>query len=141
SRLTPNRGARRITTYPPGIPGPALDLQDSHPAMSLVYHLATPADWQKDPDEPYRPASLASEGFIHCSHAHQVAWAANTFYGRAPELLVLHIDPARLSAPLRDEPGGPGGELFPHIHGPLDRSAVVAVTPLVRESGAWVFRA
>jgi uncharacterized protein (DUF952 family) len=121
--------------------GCVLDLQDSHHPMPLVYHLATPADWEKDPEQPYRPGSLASEGFIHCSHAHQVAWAANKFYAAPPELLVLHIDAARLSVPLRDEPGGPGGELFPHIHGPLDRSAVVAVTPLVREAGAWVFRA
>jgi uncharacterized protein (DUF952 family) len=108
--------------------------------MALVYHLVSPLDWEKDPDQDYRPASLAVEGFIHCSHAHQVAWAANTFYPAVPDLLVLHIDPARLRSPLRDEPGGPGTELFPHIHGPLQRSAVVAVVPLPREAGRWSFR-
>jgi ribosomal protein S18 acetylase RimI-like enzyme len=42
------------------------------------------------------------------------------------------VDPARLSAPLRAEPGlpdDPDGMLFPHLYGPLPTSAVVATVP------------
>jgi uncharacterized protein (DUF952 family) len=110
--------------------------------MEAIYHLVTPSAWQADPGEDYRAASLPSEGFIHCSFARQVAWAANRFYADAEQLLVLEIDPSHLVAPLRVEPpsGSAGGELFPHIHGPLNRAAVVKEHALRRgDDGRWVF--
>jgi choline monooxygenase len=107
--------------------------------MTLIYHLVAPADWRKGPADDYRAASLDTEGFIHCSYAAQVAGSANRFYASAGELLVLTIDPARLGAPLKVEPAGTG-ELFPHIYGPLNRSAVVSAQPLQREpDGRWAF--
>jgi uncharacterized protein (DUF952 family) len=69
---------------------------------------------------------------------------ANRFYRDVPgDFLVLVIDPARLTAPLRDEPASPGdavgrwrdltsGHLFPHIYGPLNRDAIVEVRPAGR---------
>jgi len=107
--------------------------------MALVYHLVTPAAWEQAPADDYRAASLATEGFIHCSYAGQVAGSANRFYAGADELLVLAIDPQRLSQALRAEPAG-SGELFPHIYGPINRSAVVAVRSLQRGAdGRWAF--
>lgn len=109
--------------------------------MKPIYHLVVPADWDAGATEPYRAASLATEGFIHCSYRQQVGWAANRFYAAVPELLVLEIDPTRLSSPVRDEDAG-WGELFPHIYGPLDRAAVVAVQRLQRGAdGKWMFPA
>lgn len=107
--------------------------------MPDVYHLATKAAWEASPGEDYRADSLETEGFIHCSYAHQVAGAANRFYAGAGELSVLRIDPARLASPLKEEPAG-SGELFPHIYGPINRAAVLAVLPLSRDAaGRWVF--
>jgi glutathione S-transferase len=107
--------------------------------MADVFHLVLPSSWEARPHEDYRAASLDTEGFIHCSYAHQVAASANRFYADADELLVLHIDPARLTSPLKAEPAK-SGELFPHLHGPLNRSAVVSVRPLARDaSGMWAF--
>jgi uncharacterized protein (DUF952 family) len=107
--------------------------------MRRIYHLVPRAEWERTPDAPYRPASLAAEGFIHCANADQVAWAANKFYAGAGDLLVLTIDAARLTSPLRDEDAG-GGESFPHIYGPLDRDVVVAAVPLTRDADRkWVF--
>jgi uncharacterized protein (DUF952 family) len=107
--------------------------------MPPIYHLATPEAWATHPAEDYRAASLESEGFIHCSSAHQVAWAANRFCRDAAALLVLEIETARLTSPLRIEPAG-SGEEFPHVYGPINRSAVVAVVPLTRGSaGEWLF--
>jgi uncharacterized protein (DUF952 family) len=45
--------------------------------------------------------------------------------------VLLHIDPARLQAPVRYENLEGGRELFPHVYGPVPVSAVVDVTPLL----------
>jgi uncharacterized protein (DUF952 family) len=106
--------------------------------MDRVYHLVIRSRWEADPTADYRADSLESEGFIHCSLAAQVARSANRFYAEAEDLLLLEIDPDLLSSPLRHEPAG-SGELFPHIHGPINRSAVVAVHVMKREGGSWIF--
>jgi uncharacterized protein (DUF952 family) len=109
--------------------------------MGTIYHLVLRPIWEANPDQPYRADSLKTEGFIHCSSAAQVVGAANRFYANAQDLLVLHVDPAKLTSPVREEPAG-SGELFPHIHGPLNRDAVVRVEPLTRGAdGSWQFTA
>lgn len=107
--------------------------------MNLIYHLVLPTHWDAAATEPYRAESLEKEGFIHCSHRPQVAWAANRFYTQAADLLALEVDPARLTSAVRDEDAG-WGEKFPHIYGPLNRDAVVAVHRLRRNGeGRWEF--
>ena len=107
--------------------------------MRRIYHLVLRSAWERSPDRPYAADSLASEGFIHCSNAGQVAGSANRFFADQTDVLVLEIDPDRLTSPLRDEPGG-AGELYPHVYGPINRDAVVAVHPLRRGAdGLWAF--
>jgi uncharacterized protein (DUF952 family) len=107
--------------------------------MRTMYHLVLRRLWEQKAAEPYRADSLPREGFIHCSFAEQVAWAANRFYSDAEDLLLLHIDPERLTSPVREEPCETG-EIFPHIYGPLNREAVVRVEALTRGAdGLWQF--
>ena len=107
--------------------------------MRFIYHLVPKAAWGTAPPGPFRAPSLESEGFIHCSNREQVARSANKFYADELEMLVLAIDPARLSSELRDEEGRPG-ELFPHIYGPIDREAIIEVIGLIRgPDGRWQF--
>ena len=109
--------------------------------MRTIYHLVLRHVWDENAQQPYRPASLADEGFIHCSFAHQVADSANRFYATAVDLLVLHIDAERLTSPVREEASGTG-EIFPHIYGPLNRDAVGTAEPLTRGPvGSWQFSA
>jgi uncharacterized protein (DUF952 family) len=92
--------------------------------------------------EPLRPASLAAEGFIHCTVETVVLLdIANRFYRDAPgDFLVLVIDREQVAAPVKFEapippplPEDPiAGHLFPHIYGPLNRDAIVAVRPARR---------
>jgi uncharacterized protein (DUF952 family) len=97
--------------------------------MSLICHIITRDDWATaQAAAAYTAASLASEGFIHCSTPAQVPATAARFYAGRSDLLLLAIDPARLTAELRYEEGEPG-VLFPHIYGPLNLTAVVAVHP------------
>ncbi len=106
--------------------------------MEPVYHLVLPALWNDPAQADYRAASLASEGFIHCSYAGQVEASADRFYATAERLLVLRIDPGRLSSPMKVEPAG-SGEMFPHVYGPINRDAVAAVLEMRREGGTLVF--
>lgn len=102
----------------------------------MIFHIAEESDWQAAQiSGEYRISArgrtLAEEGFIHASHRDQVLGVAEAFYADAGPLLLLSIDPARLSAPVRDEEVAPG-TVFPHIYGPIELDAVVAVAPLDR---------
>ena len=104
--------------------------------MSWIYHIATRSDWeQARRDGVYTTSTvgrtLAQEGFIHASQAAQVAGVANAFYRDSPdELVLLVIDTGRVRAEIRHE-DVPGADVpFPHIYGPLNADAVVAVRAL-----------
>ena len=66
------------------------------------------------------------DGFIHMSSGHQVAGTLAKHYPGQEDLLLLAVDPVRLGPGLRWEPSR-DGERFPHLYGPLDLSAIVAV--------------
>ena len=105
--------------------------------MRAIYHLTPPEVWTSAPEGPFSASSLASEGFIHCSYRDQAVQIANMFYVEAPSLIALEVNLARLSAKVVDEDSG-SGELFPHVYGPIDRAAITATIPLVRDkAGNW----
>lgn len=105
----------------------------------LIYHMLAADDWAAaPPDAPYRAASLASEGFIHCSGNHATLLAVgNSFYRSRPgDWIVLVIDEEAVDAPVQWDPVGE--TRFPHIYGPLNRSAVVEVVDFPRtDDGAF----
>jgi uncharacterized protein (DUF952 family) len=104
-----------------------------------IYHIVCASDWNANDPAPYRAASLALEGFIHCSYAHQVARVANHYFAAAPDLLVLAMDADQVYEMLRHEDNGLG-ECFPHIYGPVDRDAIASVRELHRDAqGMWLF--
>lgn len=73
-----------------------------------------------------------AEGFVHLSHPDQVALPANRLLAGRDDLLLLVVDPARLAAEVRWEPGVPGDPAsmrFPHLYGPLPTAAVTSVVP------------
>lgn len=157
-------------TAPPGapaqgcegtVPGPDVDAQkavdvadDDEQARDdrVICHLVGRTAWSVGA-AGYRPASLGTEGFIHFSAPGQIVGTANRFYAGRDDLLLVVVDPERLTAPLRWEPpaavapaalvaaalvaasGLATGELFPHLYGPIDAGAVVAVIPFPPGSG------
>jgi len=94
--------------------------------MPKIYHITT----RKESDDAaqrgrYAPASLAADGFIHCSHAHQ--------------LVVIEIDPAKLHCEVLEENAEGGAEKFPHIYGEVPWSSVERVLSLAAgPDGAFV---
>lgn len=97
----------------------------------MIYHLTTRSAWSAAlATGTYAPASLAAEGFIHCSTAAQYLATANLYFRGAPDLLVLAIDESSL--PIRFEPpaGSSRPDLFPHLYAPLPLTSVVRAIPL-----------
>jgi uncharacterized protein (DUF952 family) len=104
--------------------------------MQHIYHLAPAARWRGWPDTlPYLPAEYDADGFVHCTAGDDLMLrVANAFYRSAPgDFVLLTIDPAHLTAPLRWEQSTDGlNTLFPHIYGPIDRAAIVEVRDVRR---------
>jgi uncharacterized protein (DUF952 family) len=104
--------------------------------VSRIYHIATRADWERARRSGEYTTStvgrtLAEEGFIHASGPGQVTGVANRYYrGLRDELLLLVIDPERVLAEIRYEDVPGAAAPYPHIYGPLNADAVVAVRPL-----------
>jgi uncharacterized protein (DUF952 family) len=103
-----------------------------NPSPSVLVHLCSADDWlAMQASGERRPDSLAVNGFVHLSTPEQVHLPANRLYTGRTDLVLLRIDPARLSSPVRWEPGvatDPGAMVFPHLYGALPASAVINVT-------------
>lgn len=102
-----------------------------------IYHLALANEWRDAKargvyERSTRGQSLQQVGFIHASGADQVEATYGRFYADAAEVLLLTIDPRRLTAAVRWEPAPDTGERFPHIHGPLPLEAVLAAEPFTQ---------
>jgi uncharacterized protein (DUF952 family) len=104
-----------------------------------IFHIATATDWRATlATGTYTTStvgrSLAEEGFIHASRREQVQGVFDRYYrGLGEDLVLLTIDPARLESEVRMDPVGE--DTYPHVHGPINRSAVVDVEPLNRRGG------
>jgi uncharacterized protein (DUF952 family)/ribosomal protein S18 acetylase RimI-like enzyme len=99
----------------------------------LLLHLIEPADWRAALSTgAVRPPSLESVGFVHLSTPEQVHLPAQRLHPGRRDLVLLVVDPARLTDPVHFEAGDPphpDGLLFPHLYGPLPTAAVTAVVP------------
>ncbi|GAB3641915.1 DUF952 domain-containing protein [Spirosoma arcticum] len=100
--------------------------------MDTIYHVVPAETWAKFDGEPiYAADSLESEGFIHLSEQHQVAGVLSRYYRNVPGLLLLHVDPAKLTHELRYEEAA-NGDRFPHVYGPVNKDAVVEIEKIVQ---------
>jgi uncharacterized protein (DUF952 family)/GNAT superfamily N-acetyltransferase len=90
--------------------------------------------------------SVATEGFAHCSTEHQMVDVANKYYRGASDMVLLNIDPTKLTSELKFEspahidgsPALPHESLFPHIYGPINLDAVIEVIDFpCNEHGAF----
>jgi uncharacterized protein (DUF952 family) len=110
----------------------------------IVLHLMPAAAWLAwDAGGDYEPASLAGEGFVHCTAGDDLMLdVANRFYGGNDDLVAVALETNRLTSEVRWEPPAhPGGAAaaadeprFPHVYGPLDREAVVGARRVVRDA-------
>ena len=83
------------------------------------------------------PIDLA-DGFIHFSTAAQAVETARRHFAGQDGLVLVAVDADALGAELKWEPSR-GGDLFPHLYGPLPASAAISVSPLPLSNEGHVF--
>lgn len=104
----------------------------------MIYHITSQSEWnQALLNGSYLPKNFESEGFIHCSKKEQVPGVISRYYANASELFLLKIDPLKLTHPVVFENLSGGEELFPHIYGPLNVSAVTATSRMTRNKDGF----
>jgi uncharacterized protein (DUF952 family) len=100
-----------------------------------ILHIIARDAWEsaRESAELHAP-SLETQGFLHFSTPEQVVRVANSIFPGVRGLAILVVEVAALIAPLRWEPpdmpgeaAPPTGEVFPHLYGPLNVSAVRGV--------------
>lgn len=80
-----------------------------------------------------------ADGFIHFSTAAQARETAAKHFAGQADLMLLHVDAARLGERLKWEPSR-GGALFPHLYDMLALDAVIRTDPLpIDADGRHVF--
>jgi uncharacterized protein (DUF952 family) len=90
-----------------------------------VFHVVLPEKWTETSDKDlYEAESLATEGFIHCSFAGQLDGVLERYYSGVERVIILEIDPTRLTSRLVEEPST-NDEIYPHVYGPINTNAVV----------------
>ncbi|MQY13154.1 hypothetical protein SRB5_32970 [Streptomyces sp. RB5] len=101
----------------------------------MIYHVVPLDDWLLAPDRPYAPASLAEEGFVHCSPDEPTALAVadERFRDTVGPLMVLIVDEAELTARIRWEDAA-DGRTYPHVYGRINRTAVTGMLEVERDA-------
>lgn len=109
--------------------------------MSLIYKICPESLW-REAEAAGRfegaPIDLA-DGYIHFSTGAQARETAARHFKGQTQLLLVAVEAARLGSALRLEPSR-GGQLFPHLYGPLPLKLVRWMQPLAMAAdGAHVF--
>ncbi|HTU32110.1 MAG TPA: DUF952 domain-containing protein [Solirubrobacteraceae bacterium] len=101
---------------------------------SALFHIATREDWERALESgSYRISTLGKRldevGYIHLCFAHQLQPVADRWYRGTDDLVLLELDPDRLSGPVRVEAVADRAERFPHLYGEITPAAVLKARP------------
>jgi uncharacterized protein (DUF952 family) len=101
------------------------------PEVAKVYKIIARADWDLALKAGRFDGAAIDlrDGYIHLSTAAQAADTARLHFAGREGLILLRIDAAALGSALKREPSR-GGDLFPHLYGPLDPALVEATTDM-----------
>ena len=101
--------------------------------MRLIYKICPDGLWREaEAAGVFHGAPVDTrDGFIHLSTAAQVRETAAKHFAGQDDLVLVAVDADALAPALRYEPSR-GGDLFPHVYGPLPLAAVrwVRLLPL-----------
>jgi uncharacterized protein (DUF952 family) len=98
---------------------------------TTIYKICENALWREaERAGLFRGAPVdARDGFIHFSTAAQVRETAARHFAGAADLMLIAVEASALGGALRWEVSR-GGDLFPHLYGPLPLAAVRWAKPL-----------
>ncbi len=99
--------------------------------MNTIYKIVPRPLWQEAESlGVFHGAAIDHEdGYIHFSTASQLAETAARHFAGQRDLLLVAVRGADLGNALKYEPSR-GGDLFPHLYGPLPLSAVLWTEPM-----------
>jgi uncharacterized protein (DUF952 family) len=93
---------------------------------NIIYHVTSKQEWKAAQVKgSYEAASLATEGFIHCSKASQVQGVLERYFKGKTNLVKLVIDTNKLTHQLKYELAPSINEEFPHIFGSINLDAII----------------
>jgi uncharacterized protein (DUF952 family) len=97
----------------------------------MIYHMCPAEAWQEAvrAGAYHGTADDRRDGFIHFSTAEQIAESARRHRAGQQGLVLIGVESVRLGARLKWERSR-GGDLFPHLYGPLDPAEIASVRPL-----------
>lgn len=97
----------------------------------MIYHMCCADEWAAAVKSgTYRGSSHdLADGFIHFSTAAQIVESARKHRAGQDGLLLIAVDAERLGGRVKWELSR-GGDLFPHLYGPLDPAETASVRPL-----------
>lgn len=96
----------------------------------MIYHVTSEAEWNRYAGmEFFLPDAFEKDGFIHLSTEKQLAGVLQRYYKGREDLMLLTVDESKLEAVLKHEPST-GNELYPHLYGELNKSAIIKIEPL-----------
>jgi uncharacterized protein (DUF952 family) len=97
----------------------------------MIYHMCRADEWEAATAAGLYAGSSQdqADGFIHFSTAGQIAESARRHRAGQTGLLLVAVDAAWLGDRLKWETSR-GGDVFPHLYGPLDPAEAASVRPL-----------
>jgi len=97
----------------------------------VIYKIAPAALWREaEAHGAFRGSSVdLADGFIHFSTAAQAVETGRKSFAGVAELVALAFEAETLGAGLTWEPSR-GGDLFPHLYGPLPTALAIEATPV-----------
>lgn len=97
----------------------------------LIYHLARNSGWQAALETGIYEGTAEdrADGYLHFSTAPQIVESARKHRAGEADIILLSVEATTLGHALKWEPSR-GGDLFPHLYGPLQVSDVVTTIAL-----------
>jgi len=101
----------------------------------MIYKICPAPEWAQAQQQRMLTGSALDrkDGFLHFSTRAQLPATLARHFADADAVVLLAVDESGLGEALRFEPSRDGA-LFPHLYGPLPRTAVVWAKPLTRGS-------
>ena len=109
------------------------------PSSPRLFHLAPATAFDlalRSGAKTFEPPSLATEGLVHLSFAHQIRGTLNAHFATERTLVLLEVDLTGAAGELREE-ASRAGALFPHFYGPLPMSGLRRRWVLTRTDSGW----
>ena len=108
--------------------------------VPFLYKIMSRQEWETAQAQGIYEGSEVDrrDGFIHLSAAHQVRATAQKHFSGQADLVLVSVREESVGLGLKWE-ASRGGDLFPHIYGPLQLDAIGDAVPLPLVSGIHQF--